>query len=324
MEPLIVWTNDDLLELGACYDFDLELACGIGDDPENDFSLSLPEDFMITPNSVVHVDGTQWGGIVYERLSDTAVNGLLEWRGRTWHGLLYDRVLVPDAGADYNYAQGTVTECITDLITRLGLTPLYAVGNCPVQSVDYQYKRYPNGWDALIDMLASVDLRPSFSVTREDGTVQVEVGAEEIQTLGEIADGEVADIELDAVFTTYNHIIGLGKGELSQRDVIHRYANASGVISDTKTITGNAERVLIYDNPSAEHDDLIDGAIERLEKEQNQSTVKVTLDGDEQAALCDYVIGYDQRINAKVTTQISKLIVNVDSGVMTVSVEAGE
>ncbi len=324
MDPLIVWTNPALLEQGASYDFDLEMACGIGDDPENDFSLSLPETFIIKPNSVIHIDGTQWGGIVYERLSDTAVNGLLEWRGRTWHGLLYDRVLIPDSGAAYNYASGTVAECITDLINRLGLSPLYAVGVCPVQTVSYQYKRYPNGWAALVDMLASVGLRPAFSVARENGVVQVRVGAEAIQTLGEVADGEVADIELDAIFTPYNHIIGLGQGELAQRDVIHRYADANGVISATKTITGNAERVLVYDNPSAEHQDLIDGAVERLEKEQGQGTVKVTLDGDEDAALCDYVIGYDQRVDARVTTQISKLIVNVDDGVMTVSVEAGD
>lgn len=322
MEPLAVWTDDSYTELGATADFTLDLACGTLDNSENDFAIQLPQDVRIAANSVFHVDGTQWGGIVQRRVSDTAIAGVLQWEGRTWHGILADRVLSPDSGQDYYRSSGTVESCISALISRFGLSALFGVGECPSVSINYQHKRYPDGWSAVCDMLSSVSLKPTFAVSRQGGTVRVLLGAAEKQTLDEVADGELADVEITSNFTNYNHIIGLGKGELSARDVVHFYADANGNVSTTKTITGLAERVCVYDNSAAEHDDLVEYAIERLQDMQGQGSVDVTIGDSQQAQLGDYIVAYDQRIDATVTAAVTNCVVKIKDGVLTVSVSA--
>jgi hypothetical protein len=47
--------------------------------------------------------------------------------------------------------------------------------------------------------------------------------------------------------TGINHLICLGSGQLRDRYVLHLYADETGAISTTQTITGLAERVAVYD-----------------------------------------------------------------------------
>ena len=98
MEQLAVWTNASYVEQGATSDFYLDLECsavGMNDDPQegNTFAVQLPESVRIAADSALFVDGTPWGGIVQRRVSDTTVEGVLQWEGRTWHGVLADRIV---------------------------------------------------------------------------------------------------------------------------------------------------------------------------------------------------------------------------------------
>ena len=329
MGPLAVWTNASYVEQGATEDFYLDLemrALAMDDeaDKSNTFSVQLPEDVRIAPDGAFFVDGTPWGGIVQRRVSDTSVEGVLQWEGRTWQGVWADRIVEPAAGQDYYTSTGTDTACVTALITKLGLGGLFEAGTGTGASVNYQHPRYKNGWTCLLKMLASVDEKPGFRISRTGGTLKVVVDCVAISTLDELADGELADVEMTAEFAPYNHIIGLGKGELSQRDVVHYYANTSGVVSSTKSITGIAERVCVYDAPSSEHADLVDGAIERLTELQGQGEVTVTLDEDADVTLGDYVKAYDQRIDASVTAMVSSCVVKIEDGMTTCAWSAGD
>ena len=49
-----------------------------------------------------------------------------------------------------------------------------------------------------------------------------------------------------------NHLICLGKGELTDRLVLHLYVQADGSISTTKYYTGADERAAVYDYSSAD------------------------------------------------------------------------
>ena len=324
MGPLIVWTNAALKEQGADADFYLDAEFGVDteDEGNNTFSVQLPDDVSIASDSLLFVDGTEFGGIVQRRVSDTT-QGVMQWEGRTWHGVLADRVVQPAAGNDYYTLSGTDAQCITALIAHLGLSTLFEVGDAPGTAVSYQFPRYCDGFIGLCKMLASVSEKPTFSVKRTGGAVKVEIGAAAIRTLGEVADGDVADMQMTAQFTPYNHVIGLGQGELHEREVVHRYADANGNISSSQSITGLRERVTVYENPSAESADLIEGAEERLKSYQGEGEVDVDLMEGYEADICDYVKAYDRRIDATVTALVSKKVVQIQNGVTTVSCECG-
>ena len=324
MGALAVWTDPSLVEKGDEGDFylDMEFGTDTEDDGNNTFSVQLPDDLTVESDGLFFVDGTEFGGIVQRRVSDTT-QGVLQWEGRTWHGMLADRIVQPAAGNDYYTLAGTDEQCISALIAHLGLSTLFEAGDTVGAAVSYQFPRYCDGFIGLCKMLASVDEKPTFSVVRTGGSVKVLVGAAAVRTLGELADGEVADMQMTAEFTPYNHVIGLGKGELRDREVVHRYADVNGNVSGTQTITGLRERVLVYDNPSAESADLIEGAEERLKSLQGEGEVEVQLVEDFEADLCDYVRAYDPHIDAVVTALVSKKVVQIENGVTTVTCEAG-
>lgn len=324
MGALAIWTDAGFAEAGAEQDFylDMELGTDTDDEGNNTFSVQLPEDVAIEPDGLVFVDGTEYGGVVLRRVSDTTQD-ILQWEGRTWQGILSDRIVQPAAGADYYTVSGTDAQCISALLSSLGLTALFDVGDTAGTAISYQFPRYCDGFKGLCKMLASVGLKPTFAVSRTGGTVQVLVGAAAQRELGEMADGEVADMQMTAEFTPYNHVIGLGKGELREREVVHRYADADGNISSTQTITGMRERVVVYENPSAETDDLIEGAEERLASFQGQGTVEVLVEDGFEADICDKVVAYDQRINASVTALVTKKVIKVENGELSVACEAG-
>ena len=325
MGPLAVWTDASLKEKGAEADFYLDCEFGVDTEDEcnNTFSVQLPDDVEIVSDALLFVDGTEFGGIVQRRVSDTT-QGVMQWEGRTWHGVLADRIVQPAAGNDYFTLSGTDAQCITALISHLGLSTLFEVGDTTSTALGtYQFPRYCDGFTGLCKMLASKSLKPTFSVKRTGGTVSVKIGSAAIRTLGEVADGDVADMQMTAQFTPYNHVIGLGQGELHEREVVHRYADASGNISQMQSITGLRERVLVYDNPSAESADLIEGAEERLKSYQGEGEVDVDLMEGYEADICDYVKAYDRRIDATVTALVSKKVVQIQNGVTTVSCECG-
>ena len=270
------------------------------------------------------VDGTQWGGLVQRRITSTESVSVIQWEGQTWHGVFADKVIQPASGQDYYYANGTVEDCISALIAKLTLTELFAVGECPNVSLsNYRYRRYVDGYIGLCEMLASVDLRPEFRVSRVNGQLQVMVDACEIETLDEIADGELAVIEMTSEFLPPNHVIGLGKGELHERNVVHYYANSSGTVSQTQSLFGIDERVIKYDSPSAEDSNLREGAIKELRDAQTDGAVEVTLDDEVFANIGDYIIGYDQRIDERVTVPVVGQVVQIENGVTTIECKAG-
>lgn len=323
-DPYLVWTDETFTEQGATQDFYMDLDCGTDETYSNTFAIQLDCDIRIKPNAAVFVDGAEWGGLVQRRITDTGNNSVFQWEGRTWHGVLSDKIIEPASGQDYYIANGTVSECVSALITKLSLGELFACGDCPSESIsNYQFHRYVDGYVGLCEMLASVDLRPSFRTSRTGGVLKVMIDVGEIATLDEIADGELANIEMTAEFLPPNHVIGLGKGELHERYVVNYYANASGVVSTTQTFTGVDERVIKYDSPSAENADLQEGAQKFLQDAQTAGEVEVNLNESDVANIGDLIVGYDQRVDARVTVPVVGQVVKIENGVTTISCKAG-
>ena len=107
MADLII-TNGKHVDTSAIAEYTLDCAWGSG---ENDFELTVPR--LIDSGAYVYLDGSECGGIV-DAMEDQLTSGVstITYSGRTWHGVLADKILEPDKGKDYLTVSGSASSVI--------------------------------------------------------------------------------------------------------------------------------------------------------------------------------------------------------------------
>lgn len=297
--------------------YTLDLAFGSG---ENDFDLQV-EDAALKAGSRIMIDGTEYGGIIDD--TDVDVDGGLStvtWHGRDWHGVLASKIIEPDRNNDYLTLSGTIPVIMRTLVNRAGLQGLFTVTD---ESADHkttcQFDRYVDLYSGLVKMLRASGLKLRL---RNDGD-KVAMSAMPVRTIGDSIDSDLIDFTVKQAAHPINHLICLGKGELKDRTVIHWYADANGTFSHTQTLKGLDERTATYELSNAEADELEDKGRQKFQELRNASTIDVDIPDGIDADVGDLVTGRDNNTGLVVTAEISKKIVKVSGGVLTVTYESG-
>lgn len=297
--------------------YTLDLAFGSG---ENDFDLQV-EDAALKAGSRIMIDGTEYGGIIDD--TDVDVDGGLSavtWHGRDWHGVLASKIIEPDRNTDYLTLSGTIPVIMRTLVSRAGLQGLFTVTD---ESADHkttcQFDRYVDLYSGLVKMLRASGLKLRL---RNDGD-KVAMSAMPVRTIGDSIDSDLIDFTAKQAAHPINHLICLGKGELKDRTVIHWYADANGTFSHTQTLKGLDERTATYELSNAEADELEDKGRQKFQELRNTSTIDVDIPDGIDADVGDLVTGRDNNTGLVVTAEISKKIVKVSGGVLTVTYESG-
>jgi hypothetical protein len=297
--------------------YTLDLAFGSG---ENDFDLQV-EDAALKAGSRIMIDGTEYGGIIDD--TDVDVDGGLStvtWHGRDWHGVLASKIIEPDRNNDYLTLSGTIPVIMRTLVSRAGLQGLFTVTD---ESADHkttcQFDRYVDLYSGLVKMLRASGLKLRL---RNDGD-KVAMSAMPVRTIGDSIDSDLIDFTAKQAAHPINHLICLGKGELKDRTVIHWYADANGTFSHTQTLKGLDERTATYELSNAEADELEDKGRQKFQELRNTSTIDVDIPDGIDADVGDLVTGRDNNTGLVVTAEISKKIVKVSGGVLTVTYESG-
>ncbi len=297
--------------------YTLDLAFGSG---ENDFDLQV-EDAALKAGSRIMIDGTEYGGIIDD--TDVDVDGGLStvtWHGRDWHGVLASKIIEPDRNNDYLTLSGTIPVIMRTLVSRAGLQGLFTVTD---ESTDHkttcQFDRYVDLYSGLVKMLRASGLKLRL---RNDGD-KVSMSAMPVRTIGDSIDSDLIDFTAKQAAHPINHLICLGKGELKDRTVIHWYADANGTFSHTQTLKGLDERTATYELSNAEADELEDKGRQKFQELRNASTIDVDIPDGIDADVGDLVTGRDNNTGLVVTAEISKKIVKVSGGVLTVTYESG-
>ena len=96
-------------------DFELDLAFG---SDENSFELTCAADEAPSEGQMAYIDATEYGGVVdetaYEAGRDAA--GAVTCKGRTWHGILAGKRLLPDSSSGYLSVSGKAGDVLASLI----------------------------------------------------------------------------------------------------------------------------------------------------------------------------------------------------------------
>lgn len=320
MAELIV-TDASHVDQASLEDFTLDAAWGAD---ENDFELTV--DRLIDAGSYVYFDGGECGGVV-DSLKDSLKDGrsTLTYGGRTWHGMLANKILEPDKGKDYLTVSGTASTVIGSLISRVGLDSVFDAVVPPDGSGDptikqYQFDRYADCYTGLQKMCeaSGLKLRLAYASGR------VNIWAEPVAHYGDAIDSDLIDFDATRTWRKPNHLIGLGKGEGAGRTVVHWYADAKGNVSQTQSLRGVDEITQVYDYSNAETAELNQKTCEKLQNLQSEGEVKVTVHEDSGIVfdVGDTVTARDNLTGITVNATISKKIVKVSGGVMSVDYEA--
>ena len=321
MVDLII-TDSKHVDVRSAVDYTLDCAWG---KEENDFELVMSGASTIDAGAYIYVDGSECGGVV-DAMEDQLTSGVstLTYSGRTWHGVLANKILEPDRGKDYLTVSGTASTVIGSLISRVGLDGVFDAVDSPTAGAQtiksYRFDRYTDCYTGLRKMCAANGLKLRLAYT----SGQVNIWAEPVAHYGDSIDSDLIDFDATRTWRKPNHLIGLGKGDLAARVVVHWYADAKGTVSQTQSLRGVDEITQVYDYSNAETAELNTKTKEKLQDLQSEGDVRVTVRDDANVVfdVGDTVTARDNLTGITVNASIVKKIVKVSGGVMSVDYEA--
>lgn len=308
-------TGKELREL-LFTSYDVE--CG---EEENSFLITINrnEYFDIPSGARIYIPGTEFGGLFRQLDTDTK-NGTISPGGITWRGMMQKKIISPPAGEDYATATGELNAVIKILVENAFPGLFAGVDDDTGVSVSgYQFERYCNLEYGLRKMLKSKGHRLNIEYSQTDKAVKVYAVpivdySENVEFSSDLNVHYLMHQQKDGV----NHLICLGKGELSDREVVHLYADQNGEVSDTQYFTGADEIVDVYDYAGAELSDLIAGGTDRLKQSTNKNTFSITADPEIEVAIGDIVGGRDYLSGMKMSAPVTGKIVRWKDGFQTI------
>lgn len=315
----LICADENGVPFHAVSDCVFDCAWGSG---ENGFELTLYDGTVLPDRGLVYVDGTEVGGIV-DHMKDELSDGVsvVTYSGRSWHGMLAGKVLQPDSGQDYLKVSGPVNQVLSNLLARIGLADVFKVRADSTKTIPtFRFDRYCTAYDGIRRMLAANDLKLMFQEV--DGTVWMY--AKPIVDHNDTVDSDLVDFSITKDYRRINHMIGLGKGDLRNRLVVHYYADGSGKVSNTRTFGGRDEIAAVYDYSSAEKDELDKQTKKQLQDLQGAGAVDVTVHDGLSLDVGDRVAGCDHVTGLTVTAVVLKKIVKLSGGLLSVSYEVGD
>lgn len=304
----------DLREL---LDFELDLAFG---SDENAFELTCAEGLAPAEGQVVFVDGSEYGGVVDETSYDAGrdATGTVTCKGRTWHGVLAGKRLLPDSGSGYLSVSGKAGDVLASLIGRMGLSDLFSAA-ADDSAVSFTFERFCDGYSGL-KALAKANGR-KVAMRRRGG--KVELSLPPVVDYASKVDSDLLDFTLTSVHRCVNHLVCAGTGELEERAVVHFYADAAGNVSHTQSLFGVDEIAALYDYSNADEEKLEEEGRKKLQEYQTQGGVEVDAHDDIDVDVGDVISARDNAHGRTVTATVAKKIVKVSRGVATFSYEVG-
>lgn len=304
----------DLREL---LDFELDLAFG---SDENAFELTCADGLAPAEGQLVFVDGSEYGGIVDETSYDAGrdATGTVTCKGRTWHGVLAGKRLLPDEGSARLSVIGKAGEVLASLIERMGLPGLFSAASDDTE-VSYTFERFCDGYSGL-KALAKANGR-KVAMRRRGG--KVELSLPPVVDYASKVDSDLLDFTLTSVHRCVNHLVCAGTGELEDRAVVHFYADSAGNVSHTQSLFGVDEICALYDYSNADEEKLEEEGRKKLQEYQTHGSVEVEAHDDIDVDVGDVISARDNAHGRTVSATVAKKIVKVSRGVATYSYEVG-
>lgn len=298
-------------------DFELDLAFG---SDENSFELTCAADVAPSEGQFAFIDGGEYGGVVDEASYDAGrdAEGTVTCKGRTWHGILAGKRLLPNSGSGYLSVSGKANAVLASLISLMGLSAVFSAASGDT-AVSHTFERFCDGYSGL-KALAKANGR-KLAMRRKGG--KVELSLPPVVDYANKVDSDLLDFTLTSVHRCVNHLVCAGTGELENRAVVHFYADAKGNVSHKQTLFGVDEISALYDYSNADEAKLEEDGRKKLAEYQTAGSVEVDVHEDIDVDVGDVISARDNAHGRTVAATVAKKVVKVSRGVATYSYEVG-
>ena len=263
----LIYADDTRQDIGVMTAYTLDMAYG---SDENNFECTIDRDAHCCQKGFfLYVEGEEYGGII-DRIRVNTEKDEIIYKGRTWHGVLENKVICPEEGQDYLILNGEANEVLQEIIDQIDLSDLFVAStdDSGIQIVSYQMNRYIYGYTGIKKMLKEFGAKLH---VRWSGTM-VELSALPIVDYSEDEEFDTSQVDftVEKDFLPVNHLICLGQGDLAERAVIHLFTDENGGVQpyatvdqpvedadyildeSQKVMTGSDEVVEVLDYPGAE------------------------------------------------------------------------
>lgn len=298
-------------------EFELDIAFG---SDENALKLKARAGEAPEEGQFIFIDGTEYGGVIDQASYEAGreASGSILCSGRTWHGILAGKRLLPDSGSGYLSVSGKAGDALASLIGRMGLSGLFSAA-ADDTSVSYTFDRFVDGYSGLKAMAKANGRKV---VMRRKGG-KVEISLPPVVDYANKVDSDLLDFTLTSVHRCVNHLVCAGTGELENRAVVHFYADAAGNVSHTQSLFGVDEICALYDYSNADEAKLEEEGGKKLREYQTQGSVEVDAHDDIDVDVGDIISARDNVHGKTVSATVVKKIVQVSRGVTTYRYEVG-
>ena len=302
----LIYTDENRIDIGILKDYELDFEIG----SENNFQITTSTENNVIPmGGYFYFENTEYGGKITTLKIDTTQNRLY-YGGRTFYGMLCDKVICPDSGEDYYIVSGDANAIISELIDRLGLKELFIASSekSGLNFLNYKFDRYIDCYFGLVKMLKTknVKLKAMF----KDKSVMLTVEPI-IDYSNEEFSSDLINFIIEKNDAPVNHLICLGQGNLSERTVIDLYIDENGKISQNPHYVGRNEISEVYDYSNVEsNDELLKSGTDKLLEYQNFDNIEITIENSEKD-VGDIVGGEEVVTGLKISGEITKKIVKI-------------
>ena len=236
----IIHADADRHEIGFIRDFK-KFDAEISQTPKldrNQFVLTMDEDDYlesgITDEDFVYIPFSEFGGQVDE-IKHASKQGQVTISGATWRGLLCRKIVEPPTGAPYLTISKTEPNKALKMLIGDRFGDFFDVGGEEIKDAVVSGEfRFQTLLDAIVSSFS--DARLEISCIYDNIQKKVRVFPRMVSDYSSLVDlsqdyGVHMTTKLGGV-STYNHIIALGRGELTEREVVHLYRLENGTIRD--------------------------------------------------------------------------------------------
>lgn len=293
---------------------DADNACG-----KNDAKIKVSGASMIGYGTFVFVPGTEYGGRILELQRKTSEKAE-EWYLDTWRRMLGQKIIVPPAGQAYRSASGDANDEIRKILGGM-FGDLFVVPSAPAGiTVSGQYDRYTSVLDGLNKILLRSNAKLQIKAMQGEPNKKfyVQIGAVPIADYSqdiEYSQDNKIDLTIRDCRRGINHLICLGRGELTERMIRHLYVQEDGTIGGTQYYFDTDCREVAFDYPNAENEEeLVKAGRERLQELMNYKKMEVSVN-DLTLDIGDIVAGRDRVSGMYLSKPIVSKILRVKNGV---------
>lgn len=242
----LIYATPEKVDIGILQDYEFDLAYG---SDENDFELTLAlrshccqDDYIVymVDSQNNYEEATEYGGIIDSITVDTD-DQTVTYSGRTWQGILSEKVIQPEDTQDYKIVTGDAHDIMRELIDDLDIGDFFTVpdGVANIDIPEYQFERYVDAYDGISDMLHAAGAK--LKIVYDHKQVVMSAVWLTDYSMSDEWDSSQVNFTIKKRINPINHLICLGQGSLRNRYKIHLFTDVNGGIQDYATVDSPIE-----------------------------------------------------------------------------------